>query len=150
MKFNSKWAHIEHKNRRNNITVEKSKTYITNKARRFPFRFKTFDLECYKPTLNTNKNRIIVTSTCLLSLIKKCSRITNVVNAVLLKLCLELYQSRYNPSAINVNQDTNSSAINVKPMNTILSALNVTQGHKRSYQTSSESINAKSLDAISA
>ena len=42
-----------------------------------------------------------------------------VVNTV---LCPELFQSRYNPSAINVNQDTNSSAINVKPMYTILSA----------------------------
>ena len=30
-----------------------------------------------------------------------------------------------NPQAINVKQDTNSSAINVKPMDTILSALNV-------------------------
>ena len=59
MKFNSKWSHIEHKNQRNNITVEKSKTYITNKARRFPFRFKTFDLECYKPTLNTNKTELL-------------------------------------------------------------------------------------------
>ena len=30
----------------------------------------------------------------------------SVVNAILLKLCLELYQSRYNPSAMNINQDT--------------------------------------------
>ena len=51
----------------------------------------------------------------------------SVVNAVLLKLRPDLYQSRYNPSAINGNQDTNSSAINVKPMYTILSVLNVTQ-----------------------
>ena len=59
------------------------------------------------------------------------------VNAVLLKLRPELYQSRYNASAINVNQDTNSSAINVKPMDAILLALNVTQGEKCNYQTSS-------------
>ena len=37
-----------------------------------------------------------------------------------------------------------------KPMGTISSALNVTQGQKRSYQTSSSSINAKSLGTISA
>ena len=49
----------------------------------------------------------------------------DVVNAVLLKLHLELCQSRYNPSAINVNPDTNSSAVNVKPTDTILLALNV-------------------------
>ena len=60
-----------------------------------------------------------------------------VVNAVLLKLRPELYQFRYNSSAINVNQDTNSSAINDKPMSMIFSTLNVTQGHKHSYQTSS-------------
>ena len=30
----------------------------------------------------------------------------SVVNAVLLKLCLELYQSRYNPSVMNINKDT--------------------------------------------
>ena len=35
-------------------------------------------------------------------------------------------------------------------MGTISSALNVTQGQKRSYQTSSSSINAKSLGTISA
>ncbi len=40
----------------------------------------------------------------------------NVVNAVLLKLSPELYHSRYNSFATNVNQDTNSSAINAKPM----------------------------------
>ena len=31
------------------------------------------------------------------------------VDNVLLKLCIELYQSRYKPSAINVNQETNFS-----------------------------------------
>ena len=30
----------------------------------------------------------------------------SVVNAVLLKLCLELFPSRYNPSAMNINKDT--------------------------------------------
>ena len=48
------------------------------------------------------------------------------VNAVLLKLRPELYQSRYN-----------ASAINVKPMDAIILALNVTHGDKRNYQTSS-------------
>ena len=60
-----------------------------------------------------------------------------VVNVLLLKLRPELYQSRYNPLPINVNQDTNSSVITVKPKDTISSTLNVTQGHKSSYQTSS-------------
>jgi hypothetical protein len=50
-----------------------------------------------------------------------------------LKLCPELYQSRYN----------NQSNINVKQIDTILSALNVTQGYKRCYQTSSLEVNAK-------
>ena len=50
---------------------------------------------------------------------------------------------------MNVNQDTNSSAINFKPMDTIASALNVTQGHKRSYQISSYAINAKTENMIS-
>jgi len=47
-----------------------------------------------------------------------------------------------------VNQD--SSVINVKSMDTILSALNVTQEHKRSYHTSSQSINAKYQGPMSA
>ena len=72
----------------------------------------------------------------------------NVVNAVLLKLSPELYHSRYNSFATNVNQDTNFSAINAKPMGTILSDLNFTQGLKHS--TSSQAINAKPMDTISA
>jgi len=87
-----------------------------------------------------------------------------------LKLCPELYQSRYNnQSNINVKQiDTILSALNVtqgykrcyqtsslevdakdaKPMDTILSALNNTQGYKRCYQTSSLEVNAKPMDTI--
>ena len=61
----------------------------------------------------------------------------DVVNAVLSKFRPELYQSKYNLSVINVNHDTNTTVINVKPMGTILSALNVTQEHERSYQTNS-------------
>ena len=55
----------------------------------------------------------------------------SVVNAVFVKLLPDLYQSRYNSSAINVNTDT-SSAINVKR------------------DTSIKSINAKPIGTISA
>ena len=55
-------------------------------------------------------------------------------NLCTLKLRPELYQFRYNLSAINVNQDTHSLVINVKLMDTISSALDVTQQHKRSFQ----------------
>ena len=55
------------------------------------------------------------------------------VNSVLLKLRPELYQSRYNPSAINVNQDTNSSAINnAKSMDKTVSALNLIDSQRYS------------------
>ena len=48
----------------------------------------------------------------------------NVVNAVLLKVRLKLYQSRYHSSAFKVNQDTTHLA------------LNATQKHNRRYLTS--------------
>ena len=74
----------------------------------------------------------------------------DVVNAVLLKLHLELCHSRYNPSALNVNPDTNSSAVNVKPTDTILLALNVNtdtsiavkQALSRQYQISRHNLSS--------
>ena len=59
------------------------------------------------------------------------------VIAVLLKMVSELYQSRCNLSAFNVNRDTSSKAINAKPMGTILSAISQ-HGHKLSYQCQNE------------
>ena len=64
-------------------------------------------------------------------------------NAELIKLCPKLYQSRYNPSAIKVNQDTihrlqscELSSISVAVQQAITQAINATQGHTHSYQKS--------------
>ena len=64
-------------------------------------------------------------------------------NAELIKLCPKLYQSRYNPSAIKVNQDTihrlqscELSSISVAIQQAITQAINATQGHTHSYQKS--------------
>ena len=64
-------------------------------------------------------------------------------NAELIKLCPKLYQSRYNPSAIKVNQDTihrlqscELSSISVAIQQAITQAINAAQGHTHSYQKS--------------